>query len=79
MKNSLFIVGCFAHNPQGILAAIGHFTLVAIKCGFNFLFKFAFELRVAAFAYAEEWRGLFHDPKLALWHDLSLAQGGDGV
>jgi hypothetical protein len=36
-------------------------------------------LRVTTLANANHRSGLFYDSQLALWHDLSLAQGGDGV
>jgi hypothetical protein len=73
MKNRLFIVGRFTHNPQGILAAVGQLALMDIERGFNFLLRLGLELRVAVFAYAEQWRSLFHDPKLALWHDCQFS------
>lgn len=77
MRNNLLIFGRLAHDPQSVLAAVCQLTLVSIERGFYFLFGLGFELRVAAFANAEQWRGLFYDPQLALWHDLSLAHGGD--
>jgi hypothetical protein len=79
MKNRLFIFGRFAHDPQRILAAVGQFALVGIECGFNFLLRFGLELQITAFANANHRCGLFYDSQLTLWHDLSLAQGGDGV
>jgi hypothetical protein len=77
MKNRLSIFGGFAHDPQGILTTIGQLAFVSIERGFNFLLGISFELRVATLAYGEERRGLFYDLQLALWHDPSLAQGGD--
>jgi hypothetical protein len=79
MENRLLILGRFAHDPQGILAAVGWFALMGIERGFDFLLRPGFELRVAAFAYTDNRWVMFYDPQLALWHDLSLAQGGDGV
>ena len=78
MENKLFIVGRFAHDPQGILAAVGQFALMGIERGLNFLLRFALKLRVTALANANHRRGLLYDSQLALWHNLSLAQGGDG-
>ena len=79
MGNRLFIFGRFAHDAQSVLAAVGQLALVGIERGFNFLLGIGPELRVATLAYAEEWRGLFYDPQLALWHSLSLAQARDGM
>ncbi len=78
-KNRLFIFGRFPHYPQGILAAVGQFALMGIERGFDFLLRFGLELRVITLAKANHLRGLFYDFQLALWHDPSLAQGGDGV
>ncbi len=70
MENRLFIVGCFAHDSQGILAAVGQFALMGIELYLNII---AFELGVAAFTYANGGRGLLHDPQFALLHNCSLA------
>ena len=67
VKNRLFIVGRFTHDPHGILAAVGQFALMGIERGF--------ELRIIALAKANHRRGLSYDSQLALWHDLSLPQG----
>jgi hypothetical protein len=79
MANRLFIVGCFAHDSQGILAAVGQFTLMGIERHFNFLLRFDLELRVTTVTNAHHWSGLAYDSQLALWHDLSLAQVGEGA
>jgi hypothetical protein len=76
MKNKLFIVGCFAHDPQGVLTAIKRLTLVGIKLCLN---VGIFELSVAPFTNADGGRRLFYHPQFALLHDLSLAHGGDGA
>ena len=74
MKNRSFIFGSFAHDAEGVLADIHQFALVSIKCSFNFLVRMSFELRVAAFAYADPCRGPFHDSQFAFRHVSSLAQ-----
>jgi len=79
MKNRLFVLGCLTHDPQSVLAAVGQLALVGIECGLNFLLRPSLKLRITAFAYAEQWRGLFHDPQLPLWHDHSLTQCEEGA
>jgi hypothetical protein len=73
MMSKLFILGCFANDPQRILATVCRFAFVGIKCGFNGLFGVCSKLRVATLAYAEYRHVLFHDPQFAGWHDTSLA------
>ena len=79
MKNRLFIFSRFAHDPQCILGAVCRLTFVAIESGFNSPLRVRLKLRAATLAYADHWWAFFHDPQLAFWHDLSLAQSGDGV
>ena len=79
MKNRLLVLGCFVHDPERILAAVGKFALVGVERRLDSLLGIGLELRIAAFANADYWRGLFDDPQLALWHDFSLAQSAGGA
>ena len=67
---TLFAFRSFAHDPQGVLAAVHGLALVGVELCLNIGIL---ELRVAPFAYADGRRGLFHDPQFALCHDCSLA------
>lgn len=60
----------FAHDPQGVLAAIQRLALVGIKLDLNVSIL---ELGIASLAHADGGRGLFHNPQFALRHDSSLA------
>jgi hypothetical protein len=60
----------FAHDPQGILAAVYGLALMGIELGLNIGIL---ELSVAPFAYADGRRTLLHDPQFACRHDCSLA------
>src|ERR1700730_7730683 len=73
MRNRLFILGSFAHDPQSILATVCRLAFVGIKCGFNGLLGVCLKLRIATLAYADHWWSFFHDPQLAPWHASSLA------
>lgn len=44
MENRLFIVGCFQHDPQGILTTVGQFALMGIERGFNCLLGIGLKL-----------------------------------
>ncbi|MGC2851386.1 MAG: hypothetical protein WB556_15480 [Candidatus Acidiferrum sp.] len=70
MPNRLFIFGCFAHDSQRILAAVGQFALVGIELCLKVI---ALELGIASFAYADGRRTLLYDPQFAFWHVQSLA------
>ena len=78
MVNRLFIFGGFAHDPQGVLTAIGQLAFVGVERGFNHLFGIALELRVAALAYGEQWWASINNPQFAFRHDYSLAYAGEG-
>ncbi len=73
MKNRLFIFGRFAHDSQGILAAVGQFALMNIELCLNIGIL---KLSVAPFADANGWRSLLYNPQFALRHDCSLAHLG---
>ncbi len=73
MRNRLFILGRFAHDPQSVLATVCRLALMGIKCGFNELFGVGLKLRIATLTYASYRRSLFHDSQLALRHSPSLA------
>ena len=68
--NELSAFGGFAHDPQGVLAAVHWLALVGIKLCLNII---ALELSVASFADAESWMGLLYNPKFSFRHDSSLA------
>jgi hypothetical protein len=70
MRNELLVFGCFAHDPQGVLAAIYWLALVGIKLRLNID---TLKLSVAPFADGEGRRGWLYDPQFALLHDCSLA------
>ena len=63
----LLAFGGFAHDPQGILAAVQRLALVGVELCLN---VGILELGIAPFADAKP---LFHDPQFALRHDFSLA------
>ncbi len=69
MRNKLSVFDRFAHDPQGILAAVGRFAFVGIERRFNVSFGVSLKLGVATFAHADSWRDLFYYAQLALWHD----------
>ena len=79
MKQLLAFCG-FAHDPQGVLAAIHRVALVASERLYDFRIRIfphwltRFELTVAAFANADGGGWYFpYDPQLALFHDRSLS------
>ncbi len=75
MKRLLVFCG-FAHDPQGVLAAVHRFALMGIEPCLNIRIRnkqVGLELRIATFADSDEWRGAFHDPQLALGHVQSVA------
>jgi hypothetical protein len=79
MANRLFIFGGFAHDSQGVVAAIDQLAFVGIERGFNRLLGVALELGVAALAYGEEWWTIIHDSQFAFRrHDHSLAHAVEG-
>jgi hypothetical protein len=63
----LLVFRSFAHDPQGVLAAVQLFALVGVKL---YLHVLALELSATSFANTKP---LFHDPQFALRHDFSLA------
>jgi hypothetical protein len=76
----LLAFGCFAHDPQRVLAAVHRLADVITEPLANFLYGVAgktairLELGVAAFAYAEgRIPVISHDTQFALWHEDSLA------
>jgi hypothetical protein len=79
MRNRLLIFGRFAHDSDGILAAIHQFALMSIECGVNFHRRLVwvsatgFELSITAFADPECQGSFLYDPKAAYLHDFSLA------
>lgn len=73
MRNRLFILGSFAHDPQSILATVCRLTFMGIKRGFNESFGIGLKLRIATLAYASYRWSFFHDSQLALRHTPSLA------
>ena len=79
MRNRLFVLGRFAHDPQCVLAAVYRLALVALKECANFPFCLIFlrqmrlKLLIAPFAYADGRRVLLYDPQFALLHNCSLA------
>ena len=79
MRNKLLILGRFAHNAHGVLAAVYRLALVGVKRGPEFGFRaiisglIGVELRTATFTDPKSARCAFYDPKIALVHDCSLA------
>jgi hypothetical protein len=72
----LFLFGGFAHDPQGVLAAVQRLTLVGFVLGRNIGYRIMlarFELGVAAFAHPNDrGRSLFNDPQASIRHGCSL-------
>jgi len=79
MRNRLLIFGSFAHDSQGILAAITRIAFVGIECGLNFLLRIGLELGVATLADTKEGRDLVHHSQLSFWHEASLTQCREGA
>jgi hypothetical protein len=80
MRNRLFVLSRFAHDPQGILTTIHRFALVGIELPLDSRLRIpavgiAGELCVAPFADSEcrDVSGSLYDPKIALGHIQSLA------
>ena len=77
MRSKLFVLGCFTHDSQGVLAAIHELALVGVEllldAGFNRRSErgHGAKLHVAILADAEL-RRFSHDPKFSLFHDPSL-------
>jgi hypothetical protein len=67
---ALFVLGSFADDPQGILAAIYWLALVGVKLCQNIA---PLERGVAPFADGNGWRSLLYKPELAFSHTQSLA------
>jgi hypothetical protein len=78
MKSRLLIFGCFAHNPQSILTAIGRFAFVGVECRLKGPLGVAFKLQIAPFAYASHWP-LFDNPQFAFSHEPSLTHRATGA
>jgi len=78
-RRGLFAFGRFAHNPQRVLAAVQRFALVGNEGGHNRSQGVSPELRIAAFADADERRGIFNDSQFALLHGCSLARLPEGI
>jgi len=75
--SSLLAFRGFAHDPQGVLAAVYRLALVGFILGGNIgqrIMLARFELRIAAFAHTDNrgW-GFFDDPQAPVRHDASLA------
>ena len=68
----LLVFGGFAHNPQGILAAVQWLALVGIERRLDLVFCSA-KLRITAFADTKR-RGLPYEFELPFVHGHSLAQ-----
>src|SRR6267143_1271465 len=73
MRNRLFILGRFPHDPQSILATVYRLAFMGIKRGFNESFGVGLKLQIATLTYASYRRSFFHDSQLALRHTPSLA------
>jgi hypothetical protein len=69
----LFVFGRFAHDAEGILAAVYRFALMSIELS---LHVGICELCGASLADAQNGPSVlsFYDPELSLRHDCSLAQ-----
>lgn len=71
MGNRLFIFGSFAHDPQGVLAAIGGLAFMVCQRIVYPLIGISRELGIAAFANAENRIPVaFNDSQFALRHGL---------
>jgi hypothetical protein len=74
----LFTFRGFAHDPQGVLAAIQRLALVLPKALYDLVFGeyrvfiARQERTIAVFADARHRVAEFHDPQIALGHDKSL-------
>src|SRR5271157_6382342 len=77
MRARLLILGCFAHDPQGVLTAVCQLALVGVElllnAGFNRRSErgYGAKLHVAELADAEQGR-FSHDPKFSFCHAPSL-------
>jgi hypothetical protein len=81
MRSRLFVFGCFADDPQGVLAAVHNFAHVGIKLrsdrNLGICPQFCGKLRIAPFANSEggDARDSLHDTKhLGIWHEASLTE-----
>jgi hypothetical protein len=70
MRNKLLVLSRFAHDPQGVLAAVRQNALMSIKLCLNIG---TMELGVAPFTHADGRRASLYNPQFALLHDCSLA------
>ena len=77
MRSRLLILGGFAHDAQGVLAAVEQSALVFVKLCRHVQFPIGqagFELRVASFAHANGRRRFsLYDQQASGRHDRSLA------
>jgi len=80
MKNKLFILGCFAHDPQSILAAVYRLAFMAGKGFADLPFRSicvrlsGLKLLIACFTNANHrGRDALYNPEFSLLHDCSLA------
>ena len=82
MRNRLLVFGGFTDDAQGVLAAVHRLALVRVKLPLDSRLRVPLggvsrELSIAVFA-DSEYRNVsdpLHDPKVALWHEDSLAHG----
>lgn len=74
MRNRLLIFGSFAHDAQGVLAAVSQLALVCVELGFDFLLRIGLKLPVTMLTYGNDRRCFLYDSQTAFRHGLSLAQ-----
>ena len=70
MRNRLLVFGRFAHDPEGILAAVYRLAFVGVELCLK---VGTLKLSVAPFADGDGRRGWFYDSQFALLHGFSLA------
>ena len=81
-RTRLFILGCFAQDPQRVLTTAQRLALVLVELNLHIYFRvvldwlFGMELGIATFAYAKGNGSPFHDPQLALLHGPQCIASG---